>query len=174
MKAAHLQSHQMRRAVNITSNPVWRALNRRTLPAAKQVDLLLATNIALADVLRGEGTRGDLDTMAMCANVALVLAETGYGPENEGKIIEAQEAIMRARMRAKKLTGRIGLDGLGMQALRDLLAIYAQQMAAATTADVTAALLEVRKRMGAGQVWQKACDWNESARGIKEENNGVT
>jgi hypothetical protein len=143
----------MRRAVNITTNPVWRALNRTALPAAKQVDLALAANLALAEVLRGEGTRDDLDTIAVCANVSLVLSETGYGPENEAKIIDAQEAIMRARMRAKKMTGRIGLDGLGLQALRDLLAIHDQQMAAATTADVTAALLEVRKRMGAGQVF---------------------
>jgi hypothetical protein len=143
----------MRRAVAITTNPVWRALNRTALPAAKQVDLALAANLALADVLRGDGTRDDLDTIAVCANVSLVLSETGYGPENETKIIEAQEAIMRARMRAKKLTGRIGLDGLGLQALRDLLAIHDQQMAAATTADVTAALLEVRTRMGAGQVF---------------------
>ena len=155
MKAAHLQSPQMRRAVNITSNPIWRALNQRSMPATRQVDLALEANLALADVLRGHGTPADLDTIAVCANVSLVLAERGYGPENEPKIIEAQEAIVRTRSRAKKLTGRIGLDGLGMQALRDLLAIHHQQIAHATVADVSDATLEVRKRMAQGNVMRQ-------------------
>lgn len=142
-----------RRAAALAGNPVWRALNAKPITQPEQVDLALAARSAFDDITHGRGCDEHLDTLACAANVSLVLAERGYGPECEGKIKDAQQALLR--MRARQQQGKhIGVDGPGAQALRDLLDTHEQQIQHAGRAEVSNALLEVHRRMAQGHVFR--------------------
>lgn len=152
MKSAHrIASQAKRHAMNLTTNPVWRAFAKVPMSQAQQVDIALAARIAFEEVSHGRGIDDHIDTLACAANVSLVLAERGYGPECEPKIIEAQAALMR--IKARQQQGKaIGLDGPGAQALRDLMDTHEQQIEHAGKAEVASALIEINTRRVTGQV----------------------
>lgn len=144
-----------RQTLVLTGNPVWRALNRAPIQQAEQVDLALAARAAYDEIAHGRGMDDHVDTLACMANVSLVLAERGFGPECEPKIIEAQEAVMRIKTRQQR--GRhIGLDGPGAQALRDLMETHEAQIEHAGRAELADALLEVRTRAAQGHLMRVA------------------
>lgn len=141
---------------NITRNPVYKAFWRKPMAQGKQADLALSTLAAFDEIVHGRGQLAHLEVLATNANIALVLAENGYGPECELKIKDAAQAILRAHSRAGKHNGRIGFDGPGAQAVRDLIDIHAQQLANAGQAEVIDALHTVRDRIKAGKVERAA------------------
>lgn len=140
-----------RRAATLAGNPVWRALNAKPMTQPEQVDLALAARSAFDDITHGRGVEDHVHTLACAANVSLVLAERGFGPECEDKIKEAQQALLRAQQRQARGLA-IGFDGVGAQALRDLLTIHEQQIEHAGRAEVSNALLEIHRRMQQGHV----------------------
>lgn len=141
-----------RRAATLAGNPVWRALNAKPITQPEQVDLALAARSAFDDIAHGRGVDDHVHTLACAANVSLVLAERGYGPECEDKIKDAQRALVRTQQRQAAGKG-IGFDGPGAQALRDLLDTHEQQIEHAGRAEVSNALLEVHRRMRQGHVF---------------------
>ena len=144
-----------KRQMNLLKNPVWRAYARQPMAQTQQVDLALAAHAAFDEITQGRGTDSHVDTIAMACNVALMLAERGFGPECEPKIIEAQLAVMR--IKARQMQGKaIGMDGPGAQALRDMLATQVQQIEQAGQVEVGDAVLEVRARMLRGDVMEVA------------------
>lgn len=151
---AHLPAHH-RRAAILAGNPVWRALNARPMTQPEQVDLALAARSAFDDITHGRGMAEHLDTLACAANVSLVLAERGYGPECEDKIKDAQLALVRVKQRQAQ-GKHIGVDGPGASALRDLMDIHEQQIHHAGRAEVSNALLEVHRRATSGHVIRTA------------------
>jgi hypothetical protein len=139
------------KVINIVKNPVWRAFAKAPMPDGKQRDLSLAALGAFDEIVNGRGIGDHVDTLALASNVCLVLSERGYGPECEPKIKEAQQALLRVRERVSRGL-RIGLDGTGAQALRDMLSTQDQQMAEAGQVEVADAVLEVRTRAAQGHV----------------------
>jgi hypothetical protein len=144
-----------RQTLLLTGNPIWRALNRAPIEQAEQIDLALAARAAFDEIVHGRGLDDHVDTIACVANVSLVLAERGFGPECEPKIIEAREAVMRIKARQQR-GQRIGLDGPGAQALRDLMDTHEAQIEHAGRAELAAALIEVRQRAAQGHVMRVA------------------
>jgi len=152
----HLRlSANKRQALNLIKNPVWRAFAAAPMTTTKQVDLNLAAIAALDEILHGLGQPDHIATLACAANVSLVLAERGHGPECEDKVKDAQQAIMRVRSRYQR-AGAIGFDGQGAQAVRDLLWIHEQQCAQAGQVEVADAMLEVHERTASGHICQEA------------------
>jgi hypothetical protein len=144
-----------RKTINLIKHPVWRAFAAEPLEQKEQVKLSLDAHAAFDEIVHGRGTTAHIDELAVAANTCLVLCERGFGPECEPKIIEGQEAIMRIKTRC--LQGKtIGLDGIGAQALRDMLDIQAQQMEHAGQAEVAMAILEVHKRAKRGHTFKVA------------------
>lgn len=148
-------SAEKRQAINLTTNPVWRAFAAAPMAQTQQVDLALASRAAFDEIAHGRGQQDHMETLACMANVSLVLAERGYGPECEPKIIEAQEALMRVKVRQQQ-GKHIGLDGPGAQALRDLMDTHEAQIEHAGRAELASALLEVRSRAAQGHVMRVA------------------
>lgn len=90
--------------------------------------------------------------LATSANLSLMLAEIGIGKEHESVFIRAQEAL--TRMYARAQTGAWRLDGPGVQDVRDMLHLHDQQCELATNQDISAALVEIARRIQAGQVFE--------------------
>lgn len=127
-------------------------IERRQPIADKAIrDIAIVARSAFDRLLRGHGDSEDLYGLGFAANVSMLLAETGFGPECEPDIQRAQEALLRAHDRMSR-HGRPGLDGSGIGEVRALLEIYEQQLEAALVGDIVAVLNEINRRVNAGRV----------------------
>jgi len=124
------------------------------LGAGQLIDLGVAYHDAMLRITTGTGTDEHASTLGCCSNVAMVLAERGWGDEsNLDTIREAQAHLVTLRRRGAT-TGRYVLTGPGITALNDMLTLHDQQLAAddLSQADLAEALREVHRRLDAGHV----------------------
>ena len=75
---------------------------------------------ALDAITRGKGTIQDWRTLVDVLNLSEVMAKGGIGPEVLPVCAKAQESLHKAAMRYQD-TMRMGLDGVGIQAIRELI-----------------------------------------------------
>jgi hypothetical protein len=124
---------------------------RVPMDQAACTDLLVDLHSALATIEAGHGVRAHFDVVAQGINISLTLSEAGYAPDELETVKAAQDALVRMLRRAQA-TGRWGLDGAGIRAVRAGLALYAAQIEAATAADVLQCMQEVVRRLDANEV----------------------
>jgi hypothetical protein len=128
----------------------------------QQRDLGLAYHIAFENLLK-RGCEEDWYVLAGSLNVALVLAEKGYGEEFIPEIKAAMEALMSTKYRADR-TGKWAFDGAGIQAMRAALEIHDQQCALATRAEIKVVLQAIVKRANEGFMYASSeCELQEAA-----------
>lgn len=127
-------------------------VGRESHPLADRylVDLSIGIHAAFAIVLRG-GDESAWSVLSQAANVSLILAEDGFGPEFIPDIKRAQDALMRAAFRAR-VAARWGFDGDGIADLRTLVELHDRQMEIATRADVRKVIREMNRRLAAGDI----------------------
>ena len=75
---------------------------------------------ALDAITRGKGTVTDWRTLVDVLNLSEMMGKYGIGPEVLPICEKAQESLHKAAMRYQE-TMRMGLDGQGIQAIRDLI-----------------------------------------------------
>lgn len=117
----------------------------------QQRDLGLAYHIAFENMLK-RGNEEDWYILASTMNVALVLAEKGYGEEFIPEVRAAMESMMDAKYRADR-TGQWAFDGAGIQAMRVALELHDQQCAMATRAEIKTVLQAIIKRANEGHMY---------------------
>lgn len=93
--------------------------------------------------------------LSSALNIGLVLCERGFGAEYEGEFKAAQAALVRAQQRHAG-TGSWALDADAIQSIRAVLTIHDEQTRIAARGDMRAAIDEVRRRVGAGDVLEPA------------------
>jgi hypothetical protein len=155
-----------RRAPSRTADPLaaFRAL--KTARAATSVDrldtsqltdLALGYHGALTALMQGKGGWDDCNTLALAANVALMLCEYGLGDDEIDFVKAAQEAIVRLVQRGT-VGGRYVLTGAEIRSLQALLALHDAQLAheACTEGVMVAALKVIKRRMASGNVLEAA------------------
>lgn len=89
---------------------------------------------ALDAITKGMGTIQDWRTLVDVLNLSEVMARAGVGPEVLPVCEKAQEALHKAALRYQE-TMRMGLDGLGIQAVRELIEYADLQQASITRSD---------------------------------------
>ena len=75
---------------------------------------------ALDAMIKGQGTVQDWRTLVDVMNLAEMMGKSGIGPEVLPICEKAQESLHKAAMRYQE-TMRMGLDGVGIQAIRELI-----------------------------------------------------
>jgi hypothetical protein len=75
---------------------------------------------ALESITKGQGTVQDWRTLVDVLNLSETMARGGIGPEVLPVCEKAQEALHKAAIRYQE-TMRMGLDGTGIQAIRELI-----------------------------------------------------
>jgi hypothetical protein len=75
---------------------------------------------ALEAITKGQGTVGDWRTLVDVLNLSEMMGKHGVGPEVLPICDKAQESLHKAAMRYQE-TMRMGLDGEGIKACRDLI-----------------------------------------------------
>ena len=89
---------------------------------------------ALEAITKGSGTVQDWRTLVDVLNLSEVMAKAGIGPEVLPICEKAQEALHKAAMRYQE-TMKMGLDGVGILALRELISYADLQQASITRSD---------------------------------------
>ena len=89
---------------------------------------------ALDAITKGMGTIQDWRTLVDVLNLSEVMAKNGIGPEVLPVCAKAQEALHKAAMRYQD-TKKMGLDGLGIQAIRELIEYADLQQASISRAE---------------------------------------
>ena len=121
----------------------------KPLEQDQRTDLGIAYRMSFQSLRTGTGQEHDFHTIACTLNIALVLAERGYGAEWVERVKAAQDGLMRCQGRGQN-TGRWGLDGEAMTALTDALALHDEQIALATQREIREAIAEVHRRITNG------------------------
>lgn len=102
-------------------NPIGHAMVGAAITPRQTLDKLRFLEYsALEAITKGMGTIQDWRTLVDVLNLSEVMAKAGVGPEVLPVCQKAQEALHKAAMRYQE-TMRMGLDGEGIQALRELL-----------------------------------------------------
>ena len=89
---------------------------------------------ALEAITKGNGTVQDWRTLVDVLNLSEVMAKAGIGPEVLPICEKAQEALHKAAMRYQE-TMKMGLDGVGILAIRELIEYADLQQASITRSD---------------------------------------
>ena len=89
---------------------------------------------ALDAITKGMGTIQDWRTLVDVLNLSEVMAKSGVGPEVLPVCAKAQEALHKAALRYEE-TKKMGLDGPGIQAIRELIEYADLQQASISRSD---------------------------------------
>jgi hypothetical protein len=101
---------------NVTHAIVGAAITHRD----KLDKLRMLEYSALEAITKGQGTVGDWRTLVDVLNLSEMMGKHGVGPEVLPICEKAQESLHKAAMRYQE-TFRMGLDGEGIKACRDLI-----------------------------------------------------
>jgi hypothetical protein len=102
-------------------DPIQHAVIGAAITPRATLDKLRFLEYAALDAItRGKGTIQDWRTLVDVLNLAEVMGKDGLGPEVLPVCAKAQESLHKAAMRYQE-TMRMGLDGPGIQAVRDLI-----------------------------------------------------
>ena len=89
---------------------------------------------ALDAITKGMGTIQDWRTLVDVLNLSEVMAKSGVGPEVLPVCAKAQEALHKAALRYEQ-SKKMGLDGPGIQAIRELIEYADLQQASISRSD---------------------------------------
>jgi hypothetical protein len=126
-------------------------MDAKPLAAKRQTSIAIGHHIAFEQMLKGPSDDAWYD-LAAGLNMALVLAERGFGDEWIDEIKASMIGMMRAKYRAKR-TGTLALDADAIKAIRTVLEIHDQQIAIAKRADIKAAAQTIVARMESGDAY---------------------
>lgn len=144
-----------RRAISRTElalrSPVWAANKAAPMQQDKAATLVVDARMALHRIAHGDCRDEDPDELAMAGNVAMILAEWGWGEEYLPQIQDAQHALVAAQERANR-GATFALDGPGMQAVRVMLEVFEQHLAVCGHREIMRALATAADRIRRGHV----------------------
>ncbi|CAB5187146.1 hypothetical protein UFOVP159_7 [uncultured Caudovirales phage] len=117
-------------------DPIAHSIVGASITPRQTLDKLRFMEYAALDAItKGLGTIQDWRTLVDVLNLAEQMARGGIGKDEVLPICEkAQTALHEAAMRYQK-TMRLGLDGVGIQAIRDLLEYADLQQGSVTRAE---------------------------------------
>lgn len=116
-------------------DPIQHALIGAAITPRKTLDKLRFLEYSALDAItKGKGTIQDWRTLVDVLNLSEVMAKGGVGPEVLPICEKAQEALHKAAMRYQS-TLQMGLDGVGIQAVRELLEYADLQQASISRAE---------------------------------------
>lgn len=109
-----------RRKVYALVNPIAYAIEGATITDQPALDKLQLLELAAIDAFaRGVASVDDWRSIADMCNIAQTMADAGIGHEVMGTCAEVEMALQRAYGRYKT-HGKLGVDALGLMAMRDL------------------------------------------------------
>ena len=120
-----MKKHCKRKVRPVAVNPIELAIAGARLVDQKALNYLRQRELSsLESITKGKGTRQDWQELADVMNITQMMALHGIGPEALECCDLASVALVEAKERFDQ-TGKMGLSGIGLAAIRDVLE-YAQ------------------------------------------------
>lgn len=136
-----------RRKVFALVNPIIHALEGARITSGPLLDKLRLLELsAIESFAKGQATRKDWTALAELLNLAETMAQDGIGPEVIPVCQQAQEALIRAFDRAAGGKS-LGMDGPGLNAIRDLYALHDAQRTAVSRSEYEKAIKKTADRV---------------------------
>jgi hypothetical protein len=102
-------------------DPIQHAIVGAAITPRQTLDKLRVLEYSALDAMtKGLGTVQDWRTLVDVLNLSEVMAKAGIGPEVLPVCAKAQDALHKAALRYQE-TMRMGFDGTGIQAVRELI-----------------------------------------------------
>ena len=102
-------------------NPIQHAVVGAAITPRQTLDKLRFLEYSALDAMtKGMGTVQDWRSLVDVLNLSEVMGKAGVGPEVLPICAKAQEGLHKAAMRFQE-TGKMGLDGVSINAIRDLI-----------------------------------------------------
>jgi len=118
---AETMRKRTKRKVWALLDPLTHAIVGAAITQRDKLDKLRTLEYAALDAItRGKGTITDWRTLVDVLNLSEMMGKSGIGPEVLPICEKAQESLHKAAMRFQE-TKKMGLDGQGIQAIRDLI-----------------------------------------------------
>ena len=118
---------QCKRKIYKLVNPIEYAIKGALIMTPEELaNLRLKELTSLDAIIKGTGTKQDWRDLVDCLNLTEVMAMNGVGPEAMDSCMVAQQALEEASDRYMK-TGKMGLSGTGIKAIRDVIEYAALQ-----------------------------------------------
>ena len=109
-----------RKVWSTSINPIAHAIAGAAVADDSSLNKLRLCELTAIDAMtKGMGTPHDWRWIADVLNIAETMAKNGIGPEVLEHCEKAQEALLEAKERYDK-TGKMGLSGAGIRAVKDL------------------------------------------------------
>ena len=116
-------------------DPIAHGIIGAAITPRQTLDKLRFTEYSALDAMvNGKGTVQDWRTLVDVMNLSEIMAKNGIGPEVLPVCQKVQESLHKAALRYQE-TLRMGLDGVGIQAIRDLIEYADLQQSSVTRAE---------------------------------------
>lgn len=112
-------------------------------------NIMVATRLALVNMVNGNSTENDCEMVSSQMNFAVKIAEQGVGIDHISIFERAQEACARAVARGQN-TGIWRFDGPGLQDVRIAVDLFAQQCSITKLYEFDIALAKVEEAIDEG------------------------
>lgn len=128
-------------------DPIRHAILGAGITQEHLLDKLRLTELASLDAMtKGLGTVQDWQELTDMMNIAEVMARDGIGPEALPYCKQAQEALETAARRYE-VTRKMGLSGIGINALRDVFEYHDLQRRSIPRSDYEKYIIKTRQRI---------------------------
>lgn len=136
-----------KRKVWALCNPISMAIEGAAITDAKALDEIRMVELTSIESFRiGRATENDWRVIADMVNLAEWMARNGIGPEVLPVAAAAEAALIASQARFKA-TGRLGLDGPGLTAVRELEAYLDLQRSSISRSALENAITKVENRI---------------------------
>lgn len=142
--------HDPNKVVRMIVNRTMAKVQNSPITDAEAAPLETAVLSGLEEMRKGTATPNEWNSVARGINHAWTLAQHGIGQEALPVIAEAEAGMKRAEKRYKA-TGRLVLDGEGLNAVRLALELWGQQLRMSTVGEADKATRLVER-----EYWRKA------------------
>lgn len=133
--AEKMTKKRTKRKIWALLDPIQHALIGAAITPRQTLDKLRFLEYSALDAItKGKGTIQDWRTLVDVLNLAECMAKGGVGPEVLPVCEKAQDALHKAALRYQS-TLQMGLDGVGIQAIRELLEFADLQQASISRAE---------------------------------------
>lgn len=128
-------------------NPIITAIEGAAISADNLLDRLRLVELSALDAFTtGRATVADWKSIADLLNVAETMARYGVGPEVLEACERVQDGLSEARERHER-TGRMGLSGPAIQAVRDLIEYHDLQRTSISRGEYERLIQKTRDRI---------------------------
>jgi hypothetical protein len=127
--------------------PITLAISGATITAEADLDKLRLRELsAIESFSKGTATPHEFRDLCDMLNLAQTLGETGVGPEVL-PVCESVEAELLAAKGRHDQTGRLGITGAGLRAMRDLYEFHDLQRTSINRSQYEQAILRTRNKI---------------------------